>query len=278
MELTTYDDVEAYAARVLPRLEADEARFNLAIAVLGSLRSGRTVPDRAPLLAVVGPDDVAVLHTPPHGLLLTGLPDGAAAAIIDAVLAGGYRPPLVVGPPEAVEPVAQEWERRSGATRADVRAQGIYAVRELVPPPKVAGAARVATAEDAPLIHEWQVAFSDELDLQPLPRRPQTDARTRSGDFTLWAVDGEPVALAGVGGRTTRGARIGPVYTPPGRRGRGYGAAVTAAATQRCFDQGAERCFLYTDLANPTSNAIYQRLGYERVGDSLEVTFVASPV
>ena len=280
MALTTYDDdLDEFAARVLPRLEADEARFNLALAVISSLQSGRIVPEREPFLASLrdGDDEVAVLHTPPHGLLLTGLPNAALApAIVDAVLARAYRPPLVVGPPEAVEPVAREWCRRTGAVVDGRREQGVYAVRDLIAPPPVPGEVRIATDSDADLVFDWFCAFSDELDLLPRTARPVVESRVASGDIALWWADGAAVSMAGIGGRTSRGARIGPVYTPAEHRGRGYAAAVTAAQTQRCLDAGAERCFLYTDLANPTSNAIYQRLGYERVADSLELTFAGT--
>jgi predicted GNAT family acetyltransferase len=67
--------------------------------------------------------------------------------------------------------------------------------------------------------------------------------------------------------------RLGPVYTPPGRRGRGFGGAVTAAVSQAAKDAGAAEVLLYTDLANPTSNALYQRLGYQPVSDSVELWF-----
>jgi predicted GNAT family acetyltransferase len=73
--------------------------------------------------------------------------------------------------------------------------------------------------------------------------------------------------MAGFGGRTPNGTRIGPVYTPPELRGRGYGSALTAAVTERLLGSGLRFCFLYTDLANPTSNSIYQRIGYRPVSD-----------
>ena len=83
------------------------------------------------------------------------------------------------------------------------------------------------------------------------------------------------VSIAGFGGPTPNGIRIGPVHTPRARRGRGYGTAVTAAVTRLQLARGRTLCFLYTDLANPTSNAIYRRLGYVTVCDSREVAFVA---
>ncbi|HVE99429.1 MAG TPA: GNAT family N-acetyltransferase [Mycobacteriales bacterium] len=275
MELVTYDDVTEYAARVLPLLDSDEPRYNLALAVISSLISGRLVPDRPPLLAVIsdGESQAAVLHTPPHGLLLTGLPSGAAGQVVDRVLVEGYRPPLVVGPPEAVDPVVDAWRARTGDTVEAVRRQGVYALSRLIEPSPPSGAARAAADADCDLVHSWFTAFGTELDLRPRTRADQVRARVVAGDITLWTVADEPVSMAGVGGRTPRGVRIGPVYTPPEQRGRGYAAAVTAAVTRAQLAAGAERCFLYTDLDNPTSNGIYRRLGYEWVCESREVTF-----
>ena len=83
----------------------------------------------------------------------------------------------------------------------------------------------------------------------------------------LWE-DGAQVSFAAYGGPTPNGIRIGPVYTPPKLRGRGYATALVADLSQRLLDEGRRYCFLYTDLANPTSNAIYERIGYVRVGES----------
>ena len=93
----------------------------------------------------------------------------------------------------------------------------------------------------------------------------------------LWDTDDGPVSLAAFGGPTPNGMRIGPVYTPREHRGRGFGSAVTAAASRHLLDRGARFCFLYTDLANATSNAIYMRIGYEPVCDSRELAFLPRP-
>jgi predicted GNAT family acetyltransferase len=94
----------------------------------------------------------------------------------------------------------------------------------------------------------------------------------------LWEHDGEPVSLAGWGGRTPNGIRVGPVYTPPELRGRGYATAVTAELSRRLLagdlGPGNRRfCFLYTDLANPTSNSIYRRIGYRQHAESAMIRF-----
>jgi len=94
----------------------------------------------------------------------------------------------------------------------------------------------------------------------------------RGRRFYLWD-DGQPVAMSGAGGQTPHGVRIGPVYTPPEHRRRGYASALVAAISQAQLDAGRTFCFLYTDLANPTSNHIYQAIGYESVTDALLVAF-----
>ena len=91
---------------------------------------------------------------------------------------------------------------------------------------------------------------------------------------TLWETAGGPMSMAGATRAVAGQARVGPVYTPPERRGRGFGGAVTAAVSQAAKDAGVGEVLLYTDLANPTSNALYQRLGYEPVSDSVQLLFL----
>jgi uncharacterized protein len=88
----------------------------------------------------------------------------------------------------------------------------------------------------------------------------------RGRSLHLWE-DGDVVSLAGTGGRTPNGIRIGPVYTPPDARRRGYASALVAAVSQAELDAGRRFCFLFTDLHNPTSNHIYQAIGYTPVRD-----------
>ena len=86
-------------------------------------------------------------------------------------------------------------------------------------------------------------------------------------------VDDEIVSLTGHAGRTPSGSRIGPVYTPPEHRGRGYATALVHAQTSWLLADAVDVCFLYTDLANPTSNAVYRRIGYRKVGEATEFAF-----
>jgi predicted GNAT family acetyltransferase len=91
--------------------------------------------------------------------------------------------------------------------------------------------------------------------------------------FAFWEVGTETVSFSGFGGATPHGIRIGPVYTPPELRRRGYAGALVAQLTQHLLDSGREHCFLYTDLANPTSNHVYTEVGYELVCESVDYAF-----
>jgi predicted GNAT family acetyltransferase len=105
-----------------------------------------------------------------------------------------------------------------------------------------------------------------EVDLDEVAATTDRWLAGRGRTLHLWE-DGEVVSLVGAGGRTPNGIRIGPVYTPPAARRRGYASALFAAVSQAELDAGRRFCFLFTDLANPTSNHIYQAIGYEAVRD-----------
>ena len=100
-----------------------------------------------------------------------------------------------------------------------------------------------------------------------------TAAGLALGGTWLWEVDGQPVALSGYGGRTPRGIRIGPVYTPPSARRQGYATALVAEQTEWLLAGGRDFCFLFTDMSSPTPNSIYRRIGYRKIADALRYGF-----
>ena len=129
---------------------------------------------------------------------------------------------------------------------------------------------------DIALVAAWLAgAFQDEAQ----PYAPAEDwhawrsLTSRRRRIHLWHDGGAPVAVAAVSAPAVGVARVGPVYTPSGLRRRGYGAAVTAEATSAALTGGAEHVALYTDLANPTSNSIYQAIGYRPDHDAEERSF-----
>jgi predicted GNAT family acetyltransferase len=131
----------------------------------------------------------------------------------------------------------------------------------------------VADAADRDLLITWTTCFRREIGEAIRDVADSVDEKLPYGGLTLWEVDGVPVSMAG-GTRLEAGmVRVLAVYTPSGLRGRGYAGAVTSVVSRAALDAGAVDVVLFTDLANPTSNALYQRLGYRPVEDRAIVEF-----
>jgi predicted GNAT family acetyltransferase len=267
----TFVDVEGFRSEAASWMAADPIRTNVMATVSGC--PAAAAPGATWILAhssgeVVG----AAFRTPPYPLNLPPMPDVAVEAIARALHARGDVLDLLSGDVRATRTFAQLWAELTGAHGSCITEMGIHVLGELVPPSGVPGAARVATTEDAALVEAWLVAF--ETEVYPGPPRPQDAAaiqrRLSDGLVMLWEDAGRPVSLAGWHPPQAGVSRVGPVFTPADRRGHGYAAAVTTAATRAALAAGARHVMLFTDLANPTSNGVYARLGYRRVGDASE--------
>jgi predicted GNAT family acetyltransferase len=221
-----------------------------------------------------GPTAGACLRTPPHPLLLTGLPAGAAAELA-AALAG--RPlPAVNALTGDAEAFAADWGRRTGATAHARRRSRLYRLAQLVPAKRVVpGGPRVAGPSDRGLLVAWVEQFQHDIGDSADRAADIVDGKLDHRGLTLWEVDGVPVSMAGVSRPEAGMVRVQAVYTPKELRGHGYGGAVTTAVTRAALGAGAAEVVLFTDLANPTSNALYQRLGYRPVEDRVVLEFSA---
>ncbi len=281
MDLTRFDSADALLEAAGGFLAEREAEHNLPLGILTTLRDQPGVYREAPYLGVVreaGDVALVVVHTPPRGLILSE-PGVATDRIAAAVLAvvedlATVSPDLpgASGPKSTVEPFVPAWSSATGRPARLAMAERIYRLSRVVPPPPTPGAWRLADVRDRALLLEWFAAFRDEA-MSVKPPAGEAEAMvelwvTRNGrDAYLWEVDGRVVSLVVAGARTPNGRRIGPVYTPPGERRHGYATALTAAASQDQLDRGSRFCFLFTNLANATSNAVYQRIGYRPVTD-----------
>jgi predicted GNAT family acetyltransferase len=204
-----------------------------------------------------------------------GVVRALAAAIRDEDLA---LPSLRGAEPEAGA-FADAWCALAG-TRARLNmSQRIYRLTAVRPATGVSGSMREALIDDRDVLLDLLKAFAaetfpdDEEETAGMERR--LDLRLASPDpgLFLWEDGGPAVCLVGAGNPTPNGIRIGPVYTPREHRRRGYASALTAAVSALQLARGRRFCFLFTDLANPTSNAIYRRIGYEPVCDASDIRF-----
>jgi predicted GNAT family acetyltransferase len=282
MEISRPADAPSFLALVGPLLERDEARNQLALGIAGTLVERPTAYEVARFwVARSGTYPLAAaLRTSPHDLVLADPADPEALdPLLDAVLADDPDLPGVLGNAPFVEEAARRLASETGRHAEAILSQGVFALERLREVPRASGAARAADETDRPLIRAWNIEFLTEAVPRPESHLARVDHtidtvfEADSAGYWLWLDDGEPVSMSGFGGRTPRGIRIGPVYTPPERRGRGYATSLVAELTRWQLEHGRERCFLFTDLANPTSNHIYEDIGYERVCDSAVYRF-----
>lgn len=269
-------DAGAFLEVAGPFLAEREAENNLPLGIAANLvRDPDRMMTAPPYFAVVRRDGhvvAAALMTPPFNVVMSWTPDpDAVPALARDLDSARKRVPGVTAPVEVAQAFANEWAQRHAVTPERTMAERIYRVERVTAPRGVPGSTRTADREDRDLLVDWIRAFL----LEALHRTDDTETfalvdgalQTGTRIFYLWEVDGRPVSVAGITGPTPNGIRLGPVYTPPRDRGRGFASAVTAAASQAQLDQGRRFVFLFTDIANPTSNRIYQAIGYEPVID-----------
>ncbi len=225
-------------------------------------------------MAMVSCDEhiaAAAVIRPPHNLILSTCEEpGAIAALAADAHNFMAHVPGVVAPVPFSKWFAEAWAAVSGDDITLSMPERLYQLTRVRPQRPVAGHARLANEGDRVVMRAWLTDYEIEaLGEQPTDVDGHIDSILtvpRRGMY-LWEVDGLPVSLAGFVGPTPHGIRIGPVYTQPALRGRGYASACVARLSQDMLDRGRTYCFLYTDLTNATSNHIYQEIGYEAVCD-----------
>lgn len=276
VELRLHDDPEAFARLTRPLLHADPVRHTLALTALEQVRAGSVAPAMMLTVHRRGAVAGAAFRCAGYGVLVSALPPACATAADAAAAEVDPEPWGVAGPCDVAPTYAAAVTARTGIPAEVAMRQRLFRLVALTPPTDVAGRARSAGPDDVELLARWSVEFAREaihaLHPQADPR-PRLRAAIGHGGLLLWEVDGQPVASASSRPPIAGMSRVGPVYTPPAHRGHGYGTAVTAAATAWALAAGARDVVLFTDLANPVSNAIYPRIGYRPVGDAVELRF-----
>jgi predicted GNAT family acetyltransferase len=277
-------DVRTFLAEAGSFLEEREAEHNLLFGICSLLaRDPHPFDEDPPYLAIIEDDGrivEAAIRTPPHNLVLSETDDLAAVEpLVRDVRASVEALPGVLGPGATASAFARAWCEREGCGATLTMANRIYRASSATPPSGVAGAMRPYRDDHHDLTIRWFEAFVREaLPEESTSESPEALLRRRlddpDGGLRFWEDGGCPVSLAGFGSRTPNGIRVGPVYTPPKLRGKGYASALVGRMTAALLEGGRRYCFLFTDLANPTSNGIYQRIGYEAVTDVDQYAFV----
>jgi uncharacterized protein len=283
MRLERFTDIGEFATRAEPYLLAHEATHCLMLGLLATLPSEPLPGGETPYMALVEDQDVVALvamRTPPFPVILSLLaPDVAAnpdatqkaLSLVADDVSVRYQGRLsgVNAPVPVSRLFAEQWQQQSGQAARLVVQERAYQLETVIPAANAPGTFRPVSEADRDLLMRWMAEFAaealphEQFDTTAWVERYFT-APSRGG--YLWE-DGAPVTWAGYGNPTAHGIRIGPVYTPPEYRGHGYASACVAALSQFLLDSGRTFCFLFTDLANPTANHIYQAIGYHPVND-----------
>jgi len=283
MEITRYTDAAAFYQRAEKYLLEREAEHNVILGACTNLIRHSETLHKQPWFAIVtegGKIISAAMVTPPNNLALAHTSDPVALKLIASGLhEAGIEVPGVVGAKDASRVFARLWQGEGSKLHASLSMRA-YQLVAVTPVTNVPGEMRRAIDADCDLLAAWVVGFHEDAHLHGPP--PDTDRLMNLylapgvediRGYFLWEDQGRPVSLAAYVGPTPNGIRVNTVYTPPEFRRRGYASALVAELSQYLLDGGRRYCFLFTDLANPTSNKIYQEIGYRPVCDVDEYIF-----
>ncbi len=237
--------------------------------------------DKEPYLAAIeegGEVIAAALMTPPHKPVLSlGFTPETLRLLADDLQELYPTLPGVLGPVDAARSFAETWKDLSDQPYRIKRAERVHRLESVIPVEGAPGRLRRATEADRKLLTRWFVAFSvealgEDIDPEAAGQSVDTYLATDGMGLYLWENE-EPVSIAGRSRPSPNGATVSYVYTPPEHRNKGYASVCVAALSQLLLDEGYRYCFLFTDLAKPTSNRIYKAIGYEPVCDVDEYEF-----
>lgn len=218
----------------------------------------------------------AFMHTPPYPLHVAVATPEQAVALAQQLAAEWDSLPGVGGRSGPAEAFRDAWVRLTGSSARTIMEVGAFDLPARPTLPfTVTGHYRLARPEELGLVDRWAQDFSDSV--EHTPRKVNSLAhRVAAGRVGFWVDEGRPVSMAHASPANGGVTRISGVWTPVELRGHGYASAVVAALSAERMDAG-ESCMLFTDLSNPTSNKIYQAMGYRRIGDDITIAF-STPV
>lgn len=277
MQLTTYTDAADFLAVTESILEREGAAYALLLSIALRLRQYPERITEQPYLATARVGErllAAAVMTPPYPLIVATLDSDGQDALplfVDDLCDHGWRLSGVNGPADASSVFASLWRARTGQPMSIAVHLRAYELRRVILPAPAPGKLRLAEAADLPLVTRWARAFQQEAlpheDASGAARVAELGIADRR--IYLWE-DGEPVTMVARARPTAHGVTVNLVYTPPDQRRRGYATNAVAHLSQILLDEGYDYCTLFTDMANPTSNSIYQKIGYRPVVDYLQ--------
>ena len=280
LEYIEYDDARAFLSATQPVLEKNEALFGLMLGISLRLVENPLHYGTQPFLATITDKkdiQLIALMTPPYKLQIASFcrePEKAVELLAANLRKGEWNVPAVLAEEEIAKCFASEWTKLTDCQSEHSMRQRIYQLRAVKHHDYPSGCFRRASAEDLSCAAKWMASFQKEcLDSTISAEFTKTAQSMIENGYLYFWNDPLPVSMAAFTRPTKNGITVSYVYTPPEFRKKGYASAVVASLSSLALENGKQFCTLYTDLSNPTSNSIYQKIGYEFVAEVMDVNF-----
>lgn len=280
MHFVRFDDVNAFAGRVQPTLEQSEAANNLMLGIIERGIRMHTADEW--LMAVIetakGRIALIALMTPPHNLIIAqgeeDVTDEALGTLVKALEGESIEIPGLLAEKALARAFAAQMEKHCGGTFEVTMEERVYELRRVSPVKRV-GTLRAVHEKDLHFLPYWLGGFhADALGAAFTVELEAAQKHLERGSLYVLEDEGMPVCIAGASRKTPHGRTLGPVYTPPFLRGRGYATSCVAQLSQKLLDEGNDYCALFTDLSNPASNGAYMKAGYQPIADYTQMRYV----
>ncbi|MEL7038249.1 MAG: GNAT family N-acetyltransferase [Cyanobacteria bacterium J06592_8] len=271
MKVNYFDDPQSFYQQTQEYLLRYEAEHNLLLGIAQTLiRSPERYGDQSYLIIVEeeGKIKAIAMQTPPYNFLISKVEDFTA---IDILIQDLYQDkislPGVSGLTDETEYFVQKWHHLTHQPYEIEMYLRIHQLKQVQPILGGKGSLRQTTESDRNLLINWYSQFIQEAaPSEPTNIEKAVNYHLSQNHIYLWE-NIVPVSMAFASEATSNSSRIGPVYTPPEYRNQGYASACVASLSQLLLDRGYSACYLYTNLANSTSNRIYKKIGYEPICD-----------
>lgn len=276
MKLNKHRNIDTFLEETLKYLEQSESLNNLMLGICNTIKNNPDYYSNAYLATVKQGEELAIatVMTPPNKLVVYSNRkecDDAIELLVEDLRNRNIDIPGVIGPKELSKRTCDIWSKYSDCKVKLEMNMRVYELREVNKDTIGEGILRPADEEDLEFVAQGRYNFEIDTGLNASPDKEKCYEviRNRLSEKTifLWEDAGKVVSMAAKARPTQNGATVNLVHTPKELRKRGYATSCVAALSQHLLDSGYKFCSLFTDLANPTSNSIYMKIGYKPVGD-----------
>lgn len=280
MEFTVYHDAHQFESKIERFLLEREDTYSLFLGILQAIKNGRY---ENPFMATITEDEevLALMQmTPPHPMNLIVVVESRIEEIVNFLIKNILEMNIdfhsIISLKSTAYKVAEKWQEKTGSSHCLVMDQGLYRLDHINETLEDSpGTWRYANKDDAPLIEKWFNLFESDtgMSITPIDEVKKRVATFLEGrEVFLWEVNGNVVSMMKKSRPTKHGITVSLVFTPKEERKKGYARTLVAVASQELL-KDFDFCVLYTDMMNPTSNKIYQEIGYKKIADSVHLAF-----